>query len=559
MITSTLMTIVTFRDLLRTITPSNSMVVLLMMLILASNIVSLASPWFAGQITASLLQPLDAHPVIFLLPLWLLVFLGTNLLNFFVNYQSTLQGELMCSILRSKLHKHMQDLPVSHFYEKSPGDTLTYFTNDIENIGYFVTDSVLPVLPMLILLGITFVLMANTSPIIAIATIALLPGYSIAVKLVARKLRGITRDWIEAYVELVNQLEQRLGNMMLIKLFSEKDTELAKFDTKNKAYVSLSRKQHLFQSAIAPISSSLAALGLILVLWLGYIEINAGKMTPAELVMLVLYANLMRSPITSLASLYGHYQVTRGAAERLLDMFNTSTESDDGAPITDDDIRISLRNLSFRYDAPLLEDINAEIDAGDVVALSGRNGSGKTTLAYLMMSLIKANRGQLFINGVDISELSPSSLRANASFVSQNTLLLNDTIINNISFTEHADRGAAEAAARAVQADQFIQTLPQGYDTVVGDQGLKLSGGQRQKIALARAMFKDAPFLILDEPTSMFDIEAEADFIEGCKTLFTGRTVVIISHSDRMLSLANRHLILQDHALTEASTRNAIV
>lgn len=554
------MAALTFRDLLKDITPALGVSVMLMTLLLASNLISLAGPWLAGEITAAILGDAGTISVPLLLVLWLLVLVATNLVNFIADFQTSVQGEYMCANLRSKLHEHMQDLPVSHFYDSAVGDVLAYFTNDIENVGYFVTENVLPIVPMLVLLISTFVLMASTSLLIALVTVILLPCYYIAVKLIGRNLRGVSNIWMRAYADIVSLLEQRLGNITLIKVFSNREAELHAFDDKNERYVEVSRRQHLLQSAISPITSTLAALGLVLVLWLGSLEIDAGELTPAELVMLILFANLMRAPLAGLANLYGQIQKTRGVAVRLVDLLNTRTEEVDGEPVDLQQANISIRNLSFGYIEPLLVNASAQIKAGEVVAIVGANGAGKTTLAFLIMSLIRPSPGQIFISDQDVATMSPAGLRQHVSLVSQNTLLLNDTIASNISLSQDHDFTAVQSAAQAVKAHAFIESLPDKYHTIIGNQGLRISGGQRQKIALARAMYKDAPILILDEPTSMFDEEAESAFIEGCETLFSGRTVILITHSSRLLHLADRVIEIKDKKLVERSPQlNAIV
>ncbi|MGA9574021.1 MAG: ABC transporter ATP-binding protein, partial [Lysobacterales bacterium] len=313
----------------------------------------------------------------------------------------------------------------------------------------------------------------------------------------------------------------------------------------------LSRRQILVQSILAPAVSFLASAGLLFLLWLGIRHVVIHEITPGSMVSLLLYAMLMTRPVSGLANVYGQVQRARSAAERLVDLFEEQPEPPEAAlpslePVKGD---IRFERVSFAYPGcrPLLKDLDLEIKASETIALTGVNGSGKSTLAYLLMRFVQPSSGRITIDGKDISKYSLESIRHNIGLVAQHTLLLNGSVAENIAYGRYeASKNDIERAARASGAHEFIVQMPDGYDTVIGDQGIRLSGGQRQRLSLARTLLYDPPILILDEATAMFDPQGEEDFIDGCSDLLEQRTVILITHRPATVALANRVVKMQD-------------
>ena len=260
---------------------------------------------------------------------------------------------------------------------------------------------------------------------------------------------------------------------------------------------------------LSPTIGLLAGLGLLLLLWLGSTRISSGELAAAELVSLILYAILLSQPLNGLASVYGQVQRTRGAAERIMEFLHEQPEPDDyGQPALADVIgEICFEQVYFHYPGgkPVLQGLNLHIGAGETVAITGPNGVGKSTIAHLLMRLADPDSGHILIDGTDITEVSLASLRGQIGLVAQHTLLVNGTVAENIGYGRPlVTQAELEKSARAAHAHNFITQLPDGYETVIGDQGLLLSGGQRQRVSLARTLLMDPPILILDEATSMF-------------------------------------------------------
>jgi ABC-type multidrug transport system fused ATPase/permease subunit len=290
-------------------------------------------------------------------------------------------------------------------------------------------------------------------------------------------------------------------------------------------------------------------------------HVQTGKLDTSELVSLLLYAMLLTQPISRLADVYGKVMRTRGAAERLLILFAEQAEPDSsGKPsIGKLDGAIEFRDVTFAYAGrkTVLEHFNLSITAGETVALVGPNGSGKTTLAHLLLRFMDPAAGQIRVDGKNIQDFDTASLRQQIGLVAQHTLLLNGSVAANIAYGHpEATFEHIKKAAKAARAEEFIDNLPDGYDTIIGDQGIKLSGGQRQRLSLARTLLKDPAILILDEATSMFDPESEKDFIEECHHLLRHRTVILITHRPVSLDLADRVIQMKPHGSPSADPDN---
>ncbi|RLA47828.1 MAG: ABC transporter ATP-binding protein, partial [Gammaproteobacteria bacterium] len=334
------------------------------------------------------------------------------------------------------------------------------------------------------------------------------------------------------------------------KAFVREKLERNRFEEKNQELLSVSSKQILVNSILSPAITLLASAGLLLLLWLGINHVESGQLATSELVSLLLYAMLLTQPISGLANVYGQVQRTLGAADRLQAFFAQQPEPEGtNQPILPlGSGAIEFESVSFAYPErePVLQDFNLKIEAGETIAITGPNGAGKSTLAYLLMRFDQPQSGRILIDDHDIEQFDLQSVREQIGLVAQNTLLVNGTVRDNLVYGRFdASNEDIQKAAHSARASEFIEQLPEGYDTIIGDQGVKLSGGQRQRLSLARTLMKDPPILILDEATAMFDPEGEAGFIQECKELIAERTVILITHRPASLALADRVLKLE--------------
>jgi ATP-binding cassette subfamily B protein len=536
----------TFSSLLNQLTPHRGALSTILALLLLGSALSLAQPWLAGQLTAALLSTATAlWTAQQILLVWLGLLLIRSLTGFASSYYVGSTGELMTAQMRSRLHQHIQMLPLVYFQQRRRGETLSLLSNDAEVISSFVSDTLVQLLPLALTFVGAFVMMATIDPLIASLAAALLPAYYLAMKLIGRRMRPLARRWIDAHSRLLSMISENLGLVPVIKAFRREPVESSRFEAHNQSLLSISRQQLLLSSIMAPAIGLLAGVGLLLLLWIGGQRIDSGTLQAPQLVSLLLYAMLMNQPLKGLADVYGSLQITRGCAERIQAFLSEQPEPEDQGlpdvgPVTG---TIRFNKVSFHYPdgPPVLDSLNLVIAAGQTLAITGKNGAGKSSLMHLLMRFYDPQQGSITIDDVDIATVRISSLREQIGLVPQHVLLVDGTVADNIAYgCPLAVPDTIVRAATSAQAHDFILQLPQGYDTLIGEQGLRLSGGQRQRLSLARALLLDPPILVLDEATSMFDPAGEAAFIRDCMHVLDGKTVILISHGEASLAIADQ-------------------
>jgi len=541
-----------FSELVHYVTPYRQTLLLAMLLMLGASIISLLNPWIAGQFTLALLNgtvPLGLTMNQLILT-WLLILATQASFSFANQYLLSSTSEQMLANLRIRVYDHLQALPLAYFHERKRGTILTLLTHDADTISNFVTGTLLSLLPQMLTLIGALGMIFWIDPFIAIFIAIFIPLFYFIMKIVGRRLRPLTNNIMEEYGKTFAIAEENVALLPVIKAFTREALESERFSRGNQRLMLLYRRYYRIQALISPIIQFIAAAGILLLLWVSSQKLQANTISTGELVSLLLYGMLLTRPVSGLADVYGQIQSARGAATRLIDLFSNQPEPlDEGSQtLTPAKGNINFEDVNFTYPGrdQLLNKLNLEIQAGETIAITGNNGAGKSTLIHLLLRFISAGSGQITIDGTDIDELNLSNLRQQVGLVQQNVLLLNGSVRDNIAYgiPDASDKDIT-SAAKAARADGFIAQLPDGYDTIIGDQGIKLSGGQKQRLALARALLMDAPILILDEATSMFDPEGEKSFIEECHEALSRRTVILITHRPASLALADRILKLQ--------------
>lgn len=545
------------RELLRHITPPPRALALSVLLMLAGTVLTLLIPLFAGQLTRSILaEPgVEVYPLLWIVVAWGAVMVLRTVVNLAETYYLGMVGEKVATGLRDRVYAHMQALPLPWHQARKRGQVLSLLTSDADEVSGFVTGTLLPLLPTLLTLLGAFVMMARLDMTLALVVIIGLPAYFLAMKIIGREIRPLARAWMDQYSQLVARAEENLAVLPALKAFGRERLEQQHFQGDNQQLLAIARRQLRRQALLSPAVNLLAGLGILLLLWLGSQRIAAGSLEPADLVSLLLYAGLLMSPLSSLAGVYGQVQRVRGAGERLIGFFREQGEDlDAGEALGEVRGEVRFDKVSFAYPErePILRGLNLHIAAGETVAITGVNGAGKSTAAHLLLRFIAPSAGAVFIDDIDIAGASIASVRRQVGLVAQHVQLLNGTVMENIAYGRpEASAEDIERAARAAHADEFINELPQGYQTLIGDEGIKLSGGQRQRLSLARTLLRDPAVLILDEATAMFDPAGEARFIEECHDVLHSKTVILITHRPASLALADRVLEMKDGVLVE--------
>ncbi|MBN8225472.1 MAG: ABC transporter ATP-binding protein [Xanthomonadales bacterium] len=532
--------------------PYRGALLLSLALMFVQSAATLAQPWVGGLLTSRLVFSQGFGDL-----LWLLFVLvaAQAALGYAISVQLQAVSGRLVADAGAQLYAHLQSLPLAWHQERRRGDVLSLLTGDIYRLGGYLTGTLVPLLPLLFTLVGALAMMLRLAPAIAVAIAILMPILFVVLKIVGRRLRPLGHAAQQAWAEQSASAEQNLAMLPVIKGFDTAGLEAERYGQTTSDLYQVTLRQARLEGAIAPVVRVLSAGVILLLLGLAGRLIVREELTAGQLVSLFLYGLVLVSPVGQLSQLYGHTQSARGALDRLFEALDARPERDDGTVVLDDprgELRFEGVRFAYPGRPPLFEGLDLHVRAGETLALTGPNGAGKSTLAHLLQRLVEPQAGRILIDGIDLREATLSSLRAQVGVVAQQVLLFNDTVAGNIAYGR-ADATAADIqhAARAARAHDFIADLPQGYDTVIGDQGVKLSGGQKQRLSLARALLRDPSVLVLDEATAMFDPDGEREFIRECRDLFAQRTVILITHRPASLALADRVLRLDGGRLHE--------
>ncbi|WP_343305081.1 ABC transporter ATP-binding protein [Chitinophaga niabensis] len=450
--------------------------------------------------------------------------------------------------MRNKLYEQATTQSLSFFNKRRKGDLLSVMTNDVSEVEYIIANSIQVLLrDPLIIIG-TFIALFYISLKLTLFTLIFFPLSGLLISYISKQLRKKGYYSQEMLGKMLNVSEETLGGVRIIQSFTAQKYMQQKFGAITHAFTRLSKAIYNQRELASPISE---ALGVILVVFLvlvgGYMVLETGEIKPGTFIMyLGLYFTILQ-PAKNISAAFTSMQRGLVAGERIFDVLDEPVEIQDKADaiaVSAFKDNISYQNLSFKYDEQyVLRDINLTIEKGRMIALVGKSGAGKSTMADLLPRFYDASEGKITIDGKDVRDLKLQDLRQLMGIVSQEAILFNDSVFNNIAFGQtDADPAKVIEAAKIANAHEFITHLENGYDTSIGDRGSKLSGGQRQRLTIARAIFKNPPILILDEATSALDTESEKLVQEALDKLMQNRTTIVIAH--RLSTIQHAHEII---------------
>lgn len=546
-----------FRRIANYIRPYLGALMVLSSLNLAASIGMLAIPWFAGQVLGGVVTGFSrgSDAVVFLAACVVIV----ALLNFSIAWRSTATTASLLSDVRNDVFGHLQRLPLSFHDERRRGDLLALLTYEIPRLSQLAASTLVTIPSRLVVTIGAIAMMYSIDPTLALVVPFAVPIFYLLLKLSGRKLRSAACDRQRAEAEVVGIAEEALEILPATKAFLQERAQAGRFQSAVERAGSAFTREGTAIAALEPLVGAVAALLAIAILVMAGRNYDAGTMSPAQLFSFLFYATLLTRPVGALAHVYGQVQVARGTIFRLQEVLDEVGEGNVNSTASfarkRGDVRFEGVDFAYNGRAETLVGVDLQIRSGETVALVGRNGAGKTALTNLLLRFYRPQQGRILLDGRDISSMPIDELRAQIGIVPQMPLLFHGTVRENIAFgAGDPSPELVSAAARLAQASEFIAELPDGMETVIGDRGMRLSGGQRQRIALARALIKDPPILILDEATSMFDDQGEEEFIVACSGSLELRTVILIAHRPATLALADRVILVDQGRVCEAET-----
>ena len=501
-----------------------------------------------------------------LLPLaLLLLFLFKGVVYFIYSYLLEWVSQCVIRDLRNRIYAHFNRLDLGFFQKRPTGALISRIINDVTLLQGAVSHALIRILrdffSVISLLGVIFFMDWR----LALMSLIFLPMASVPIVVFGKKFRRISTRYQRNVGEATNILHETIGGARIVKAFCMEEFEKKRFAAKMQDLFDILMRDTRYRCLSHPLIEFMGGVGMAMIIWFGGVQVLKGHSTPGTFMSFLTALVMLYEPIKGVSKINSTIQQGMASASRifsLLDVRPRVEEREGAVELPPFSREITFDHVSFAYDRnePVLHDIDLRIRCGEVLAIVGPSGGGKSTLANLIPRFYDVTGGALLIDGHDIRDVTLRSLRGQIALVTQQTILFNDTVRNNIAYGR-LDCPMEEIieAARAAHALDFINELPDGFETMVGESGTRLSGGQQQRISIARALLKDAPILILDEATSSLDTESERKVQQALENLMQNRTTIVIAHRLSTIRKADRIVVMKDGRLVEEGSHEELL
>jgi subfamily B ATP-binding cassette protein MsbA len=514
------------------------------------------SAWLVKPVVEKIFEQKNAQMLVLIPLVVIAVFIVKGIAAYGSYYLLNHVGQSVILRLRNRLYNYMQDLPLAFFLREKTGDLMSRITNDVSIISSMftsaITGSLRDCFSIIGLLSVTFYLI----PKLAVYAFIVLPLAAFPIFHFGRRIRRVRLGAQEAMADLNAFLHETLMGTKIVKAFGMGNYEKRRFADKSRKIFRLEMKEARVRAMSSPMMEFLGGLGIAFIIWYGGNQVIAGTYSFGTFMSFLTSVALLYEPLKKLSKVNNAIQRGMAAVDRIFEILDQKSdiiEAPSPVQIQPGRHGIKFDHVFFKYDtAMVLKDINLTVETGEILALVGMSGGGKTSLVNLIPRFYDVTQGSILVDDVDIRQASIASLRRQIAIVTQEPILFNDTVRNNIAYgTPEASEEQIIQAAKDAYAYDFITSFARGFDTSIGELGGRLSGGQKQRICIARALLKDAPILILDEATSSLDSESEALVQKALGNLMKGRTTFIIAHRLSTIGYAHRILVIVDGRIVE--------
>ncbi|MGB7554825.1 MAG: ABC transporter ATP-binding protein [Candidatus Korobacteraceae bacterium] len=484
------------------------------------------------------------------------------------SYLANYAGYGMVTDLRNELYAATLRRSVAFFQKYSTGTLLSAIVNDIERVQFALSSVLAEFLQQFFTFLFTACVVVLLGGRLTWVLIIFVPVVVMAARRIGHRVRTTTRRGQDKLAEIQNILQETITGVRIVKAFSMEAWETRRFRDAGRRLFKANLRSVSAYAVSSPMMDIFGAIAIAVLILIGREYIKRGFFTEGVFLAFIIAVFKLYEPVRKFGIFNNNFQQALGASSAIFDFLDAADdvrEKPGAQKLPPFHRSISFEHVYFSYgqandDRDVLQDINLEVAQGELVAIVGSSGSGKTTLVHLLPRFFDVTRGRLLIDGRDVRDLTVASLRSQIAIVTQDTILFNDTVRNNIAYGQpQISAEIVEEAARAALAHEFIMALPEGYDSVIGERGLRLSGGERQRISIARAILKNAPILILDEATSALDTESESLVQTAIQNLITGRTVFVIAHRLSTVRRADRILVLENGVIADEGTHECLL